>query len=233
MAVGEEQDVAVDARGTAAMTRSARARPGRWSRRPATGRVQIVQSGNSARGCRPSDAPRGRRSPTRGDRDRGSAPSPKPASRAVSVARDSGLVSTSANGWPASRRPERRGLVAPGVGQRDVGPARVPAEPRPLGLAVADEPESARARPVAVGRRQADRRSVSGRTVVGRVGGEELARPPAEERRQARRPGPARSACCSDRPGRCRARAGPRSSPRDARSRPAGPATLAADLMSG
>ena len=70
----------------------------------------------------------------------GDATSSNPASAAVSAARDSGLVRTSANGVAGKPAAELDRLVAPGVGQRDVGPPGVAAEARPLGLAMADEP---------------------------------------------------------------------------------------------
>ena len=100
------------------------------------------------------------------------------------------------------------------VGQRDVAAAGVPSGLRPLGLPVADEPDLAFRRGVA-------HRVASGRT---RLLGVPRRTRAAPSRRPMRAAGSAasRSWCCTDRPGRCRARGGRRSSPRAARSRSAG-----------
>ena len=86
--------------------------------------------------------------------------------------------------------PEGARLVATDIGQRDVGPARMPAEARPFRLAVADQPEIAEPAAAAVGaRRRRPRRCRPSRRPearvrtgdVGGVRGEELPRLPAED----------------------------------------------------
>ena len=186
--MGEQQDVAVDPRVEAALDDPVRAHADLVDGLAAcaTARSRCSSPG-SPRGCRRSSDPRTRRSPTRRGPGRRRRPA-NPASRAVSAARDSGLVSTSANAWPARRRPRASACSPPDVGQRDVGPARVAPEPRPLGLAVADEPDLAfRCARVAHSGGRPGGRVSSG------VGGEELARRPAEDpgerqRRQRRDP---------------------------------------------
>ena len=77
---------------------------------------------------------------------------------------------------------ERARLLLPGRRQRHVGPAGVTAETRPLGLTVAGEPDG---RAPSSGPARSRRPQVGVRTDgVGRVGGEELAWPPAEDRRE-------------------------------------------------
>ena len=104
------------------------------ARRRATTTIPVAAPGSP----RWSD-PRTRRSPTPAGRRR-----PRPARRTRRARRSggparSGLVSTTAKRWPASRRPSSRGLVPTLVEQREVGAARVPARPAPLGGAVADD----------------------------------------------------------------------------------------------
>ena len=217
------------------MTRSARAatcvdrlaaRP-----RPAPDRPARVVGRGSPR----SAGPRARRSPIRAGRGRRARRRrSRPARRSRPHATAGWSARARRGGRPAAARASRAWSRPVSVSGTSVRPVWRPSR-GPLGLAVADEPELVWRRPVAAGLdrpRQADRRSVSGPPSL-RARRRRTRAAASRRPAPAARPGPARSACCSDRPGRCRARGGPRSSPRVARSRPGGPGRWRRDLMSG
>ena len=114
VAVREDQDVAVRPSGAGELTRSARAADlvDGLAARPRPGPDRPVR--DTRPGCRRSAGPRARRSPTP---CRSGSGSPARRSRRGGRSRrrgTAGLVRTSANGWPASRRPSAPACVAPG-----------------------------------------------------------------------------------------------------------------------
>ena len=209
--VREEQDVAVGRRGPGRGRGPPVARPRPRSRRRARARSRWTSPGTS-RGCPASASLRGRRSPTRRDPARPSRRRSRPGGR---LAR------------PDPRAREDQGERRPAFGRAGPEPGAerdAPARARRRSAGCRSGRCAGRAGPTRSGRggrarswvvRRRRRRSC-GRQLDVRADGVRPARlrrtraVPSGRARPGRSRAPSRSSCCSDRPGRCRARGGPR-----------------------